>query len=59
MSNQCAKDCPFLEYSEKESTPSEYLGEGYYVHYCKRREPKEYLQHYLEHPLRTDKCMGE
>ena len=46
--------CPFLHYDEKESTPSPYIGEGYYVHKCSLFETD--LSHYLHYPLRRDEC---
>jgi len=46
--------CPFLYFDEEKSTPSEYVGEGYYVHTCNLYDAS--LSHYLHHPLRLEEC---
>lgn len=48
------ENCPFLFFDEKNSIPSPYLGEGYYVHFCNLFE--EDLGHYLHYPLRLEEC---
>ena len=55
MSNECEKKCPFLKYDEGKSTPSRYIGEGYYVYNCEKYEKR--LTCYLWHPLKTAKCL--
>ena len=49
--------CCFLEYDEEKSTPSGWLGEGYYVHRCLLYI--ESLIHYLHYPIRIEKCKSE
>lgn len=34
--NRCGRRCVYLHYDEKESSPSVYIGEGYYIFNCKK-----------------------
>ncbi len=53
-SYDCEMKCSFLHYDEKQSTPSRYIGEGYYVYNCKKYRKR--LMCYLYHPLKVDEC---
>jgi len=49
--------CPFLDFDKEKSTPSTYIGEGYYVYNCQVYHAN--LGSYLHHPLRLEKCKEE
>ena len=46
--------CPFLHFNKEKSSPSLYIGEGYYVFECKKFNVS--LTAYLDQALRLDEC---
>ena len=55
MTDECPKKCKWLRYNEKASSPSYWIGEGYYVWMCDKYN--EQLSVYLhDTPFRCMPC---